>query len=392
MRIRRPSHRNSHTFLVHVFGRGLDGDRYVVERFRSRPDGQIDPVEAGQPTSRKGGRRPRRTVVSAGEVKKMQPERDEIIICTALDLKASGVQIWGLLRPAEFPPCATPAERERRSWLAAASRRSGPTPAFAVVTSSESRAGSVPAAARPSRSPASRCAATAATSAVPPTAPAAQGPEPRESLTAAGTPISAAVPSAPGTGGAGRAWRDAGLCSNCGRNPPEDGRSVCEPCREARRADRPPALCRSPRCRCLCVRCAEPAVGGSSRCARHAALEAERVSPERKKAADRKRYARRRAQGRCTDCGVHAAGAARCPACARRSNTRMPAYHGAPAGPPFYTVIELDTGEDHGTYETEAEVAACLAFAGLRPDQVDVRSNVPLLALALTALPQECAQ
>lgn len=95
MRIRRPSHRNAHTFLVHVFGRGLDGERYVVERFRSRPDGRIDPVEAGQPTSRKGGRRPRRTVVSAGEVKKMQPERDEIIICTALDLRASGVQLWG---------------------------------------------------------------------------------------------------------------------------------------------------------------------------------------------------------------------------------------------------------------------------------------------------------
>ena len=95
MRIRRPSHRNAHTFLVHVFGRGLDGDRYVVERFRSRPDGQIHPVEAGQPKSRMGGRRPRRTVVSAGEVKKMQPERDEIIICTALDLKASGVQLWG---------------------------------------------------------------------------------------------------------------------------------------------------------------------------------------------------------------------------------------------------------------------------------------------------------
>ena len=95
MRIRRPSHRNAHTFLVHVFGRGLDGDRYVVERFRSRPDGQIHPVEAEQPTGRKGGRKPRRTVVSANEVKKLRPERDEIIICTALNLKASGVQIWG---------------------------------------------------------------------------------------------------------------------------------------------------------------------------------------------------------------------------------------------------------------------------------------------------------
>ena len=96
MRIRRLSHRNAHTFLVHVFGRGLDGERYVVERFRSRPDGQIHPIEAERPSAKRGGRRPRRTVVSAGEVKKMKPERDEIIVCTALDLKASGVQIWGL--------------------------------------------------------------------------------------------------------------------------------------------------------------------------------------------------------------------------------------------------------------------------------------------------------
>ena len=96
MRIRRPSHRNAHTFLVHVFGHGLDGERYVVERFRSRPDGQIHPVEAEQPKGNKGRRKQRRTVVSASKVKKMKPERDEIIICTALNLKASGVQIWGL--------------------------------------------------------------------------------------------------------------------------------------------------------------------------------------------------------------------------------------------------------------------------------------------------------
>ena len=96
MRIRRPSHRNAHTFLVHVFGHGLDGERYVVERFRSRPDGQIHPVEAEQPKGNKGRRKQRRTVVSASKVKKMKPERDEIIICTALNLKASGVQILGL--------------------------------------------------------------------------------------------------------------------------------------------------------------------------------------------------------------------------------------------------------------------------------------------------------
>ena len=95
MRIGRSSHRNAHTFLVHVFGHGLDGERYVVERFRSRPDGQIHPIQPEQP--RAGGRRkPRRTIVSASAVKKMRPERDEIIICTALNLKGSGVQMWGI--------------------------------------------------------------------------------------------------------------------------------------------------------------------------------------------------------------------------------------------------------------------------------------------------------
>lgn len=182
------------------------------------------------------------------------------------------------------------------------------------------------------------------------------------------------------------ARRDAALCTGCGRNPPEDGRSICETCREARRAaERRRYAAR--RAAGLCVRCAEPAAGGSSRCARHAALEAERVSRERKKATDRKRYARRRARRRCVDCGVGSAGSARCPACAYRSNARAPAWHAVSVGPPFYTVIELESGVDHGTYDTEAETAACLVFLGLRIDQVEIRSNVPLLAPSLTGVP-----
>ena len=178
-----------------------------------------------------------------------------------------------------------------------------------------------------------------------------------------------------------RARQDAGLCTQCGREPAADGRAVCEPCREARRA-RERARYAARRAARVCVRCAEPAIGGSSRCSRCATLEAERVSPQRKSAADRKRYARRRAQGRCTDCGVYAHGAARCDACAHRSNTRAPAWHAMGVGPPFYTVIELETLEDHGTYDTEAEVAACLVFAGLRIDQVEILSNMPLMGLA----------
>ena len=95
MRIGRMFHRNAQTYLVHVFGRGLEGDRYVIEKYRSLADGQIHAVEAEQPGI-KGKRGKRRTTLSAGAVKRLRPERDEIIICTALNLKASGVQYWGI--------------------------------------------------------------------------------------------------------------------------------------------------------------------------------------------------------------------------------------------------------------------------------------------------------
>ena len=60
----------------------------------SLSDGQIHAVEAEQPRTR-GRRGKRRTIMSAGAVKKLRPERDEIIVCTALNLKASGIQYWG---------------------------------------------------------------------------------------------------------------------------------------------------------------------------------------------------------------------------------------------------------------------------------------------------------
>ena len=94
MRIGRMFHRNAQTYLVHVFGRGLEGDRYVIEKYRSLADGQIHAVEAEQPAT-KSRRGKRRTIMSAGAVKKLRPERDEIIVCTALNLKASGIQYWG---------------------------------------------------------------------------------------------------------------------------------------------------------------------------------------------------------------------------------------------------------------------------------------------------------
>ena len=46
---------NARTFLTHMFGRGLEDDRYIVERFRSMTDGDIRPLNAGGPA--KKGRR-----------------------------------------------------------------------------------------------------------------------------------------------------------------------------------------------------------------------------------------------------------------------------------------------------------------------------------------------
>ena len=174
--------------------------------------------------------------------------------------------------------------------------------------------------------------------------------------------------------------RDAGLCTSCGRRRPEDNRSVCKPCREARRAlDRRRYAARKAAGRC--VRCTQPTVGGLSRCGRCLALEKERVSTERESAVNKKRYFGRRAKGLCVDCKAPVRGTARCPRCAYRSNSRAPERHLVSVWPPQIAVIELETGDELGVFETESEAAACIAFARLRPDQVEICSNVPLMAL-----------
>ena len=85
----------ANTYLVHIFGRGLEDDRYVVERFRSAADGAITPVPTAAPAARGRKRRARHTVTSVSNVKSMRPARDEIIVCTAVNLEDSGVQFWG---------------------------------------------------------------------------------------------------------------------------------------------------------------------------------------------------------------------------------------------------------------------------------------------------------
>ena len=73
-------------------------------------------------------------------------------------------------------------------------------------------------------------------------------------------------------------------------------------------------------------------------------------------------------------------GASQCPPCATRSYERSDHFRGMPLYPPSYIVIDLAAGEDHGTYDSEAEVLVCLALAKLSRDQVEIVADVPVMA------------
>ena len=171
---------------------------------------------------------------------------------------------------------------------------------------------------------------------------------------------------------------DAGRCTRCGRRPPADGGTTCGPCRLKRQSVEREQYAER-RAAGLCIRCGGAATGGGSRCAPCAVLEAESRPAEQKNAAARRKYAARRSCGECTDCGAVSHGAARCGPCARRSYERSGQLRGMPVYPPSYTVIEIGTGECHGTYDSEAEVAACLLFARLSPDEVEVIADTSVM-------------
>ena len=175
---------------------------------------------------------------------------------------------------------------------------------------------------------------------------------------------------------------EANACTRCGRRPPVDGGTACEPCRIARReAER--ELYRSRRSAGLCVRCSRPTIGGGSRCAPCSVLESEGRCAERKNEAARRLYRARRIAGRCTDCNAPSPGAARCDPCARRSYGRSDHVRGMPVYPPSFTVFLIDTDEPLGTFDDEMEVAAFIAFENLAIGQVEiVRDASPLAALA----------
>ena len=174
---------------------------------------------------------------------------------------------------------------------------------------------------------------------------------------------------------------DAGLCTHCGHRPPAADGTTCEPCRESRQAAER-ARYAARRAAGECGRCGAPAPDGSARCERCARSAAKPSRKKAKNARGRRRYVRRRVRGLCIDCAAPAQGAARCPECARRSYLRSDEHRGLPILPPRYTVIEIATGADHGTWDSMAEVAMSLAFARLSREDVEVISDVsPMAAL-----------
>ena len=167
-----------------------------------------------------------------------------------------------------------------------------------------------------------------------------------------------------------------GTCVRCGVRAPTEGSSRCEPCR-SRRNDGDKRRWADRRSDGRCGACGDPAPHGAARCEACTRLQAGRPS---RRIYARKQYARKRARGLCTECGTFSAGASRCPACAARSWARSAEHRGLPVSAPRFTVIERATAVDHGTYDNPAEVAACLAFAKLGPDDVEIVSDVSPMA------------
>ena len=182
------------------------------------------------------------------------------------------------------------------------------------------------------------------------------------------------------------ARRAAGICVRC-RAPTIGGAAHCASCvtgkaashdREAENAARRRQYAER-RAKGLCVGCGA-ASPGAARCAPCAAVNVAQRDREAENAARRRRYAERRARGLCVECEAPSPWTARCEPCSRRHNETSGAFRGIPIWDPSWTVIEIATGEDLGTYDSEMEVAACLAFAKLSREEVEVISDASPMA------------
>lgn len=84
---------DANTFLTHVFGRGLQDEHYVVERYRTTIDGAIRrlPGGKGHPLT-----------LSLETVRELRPARNEILICKGEKTADSGIQYYGDLATGLF--------------------------------------------------------------------------------------------------------------------------------------------------------------------------------------------------------------------------------------------------------------------------------------------------
>ena len=202
---------------------------------------------------------------------------------------------------------------------------------------------------------------------------------------AAGLPYGGADPEVKRRAGRAKSRRrqqarvEAGTCIRCGKHPPAEGGTTCRPCRDRRQAAEKRKYAERKAAR-RCTRCGGPAFDGLSRCAPCNAVEQASRNPERKNRRSRRLYAQRRARGECTSCGVPAQGAARCLPCAEWSYHGSQHFRGIPVWDPIWTVIELETGREHGPFDDPADVALCLAFEKLDRNRVEVLCDAPVTA------------
>ena len=176
-----------------------------------------------------------------------------------------------------------------------------------------------------------------------------------------------------------KARLEAGLCIRCGKQQPSEGGTACTPCRDRRQAAKRLQY-RERRTAGLCTRCGGPSLDGLSLCGPCTVIDGAGRCPERKNARSRQLYAERRALGLCTSCGAPSQGAARCAPCAEKSYHGSAYFKGIPVWDPTWTVVDLETGEELGTFDSEADVALCLAFAKLDRDRVEVLCDASPMA------------
>ena len=64
----------------------------------------------------------------------------------------------------------------------------------------------------------------------------------------------------------------------------------------------------------------------------------------------------------------------------RRSYHGSAHFRGIPVWDPSWTVIELETGREHGPFDSEADIALCLAFEKLDRNRVEVLCDASPMA------------